>query len=460
MLMNRRDFIQASSFTVFHLSLQKQRKEFDVHRFGAVGDGTTDDTAAVQRAIDAATACRGKVILRGGSKYLCGAVMLKDHVEFHLADDATILAHTEKSMYPPKGPGVISSNGAIDVKITGTGILDGQGQKFVSNYSETDERWEPKGFRARMFSLHEVKDLEVSGIRIQNAPFWGLHMLGCERVLVDGITIRNWLDMPNCDGIDPDHCRDVEIRNCDIVCADDAICVKTTLQERDYGPSHNIYVHDCIVTSRDSGLKVGTENYMDISKVKFERCKVLSGGRGPTITHRQPGDISDIVFDDIEVKSEHHAARWWGWGEPISLTAWPREKDVRIGSLRNVTLRNISACAENSVHIDGQPDQPLDNLLLENVNVMIDTWTSYPGGKLDNRPTAAGIEGLEPHATNAFTLRNVRNVTMRRCSARWGSVRKDYYGAALEAIHVEGLKIEEFHGEAAFPDRQKAIVIR
>ncbi|WP_420236181.1 glycoside hydrolase family 28 protein [Telmatobacter bradus] len=460
MLVDRRAFLLSSSFTVLNFSLRKQRREFDVHRFGAVGDGKSDDTAAVQKAIEAATLCGGRVVLRGGFKYLCGALMLKDHIDFHLADDATILAHTAKSMYPPKGPGVISSNGAINLKISGTGIIDGQGKEFVTNYSDVDERWDPKGFRARMFSLHEVRDLEVSGIRIQNAPFWGLHMLGCERVLVDGITIRNWLDMPNCDGIDPDHCRDVEIRNCDIVCADDAICVKTTQQDKDYGPSHNIYVHDCVVTTRDSGLKVGTETFGDISKVKFERCKVLSGGRGPTITHRQPGNIWDIEFNDIEVKAEHHAARWWGWGEPISLTAWPRIEGVKVGSIRDVRLRNIRASAENSVHIGGQPDQPLEDILLENVEVTIDTWTHYPGGKLDKRPTMPGVEGLEPHATNVFTLHDARNVTLRGCTAKWGETRKDYYGVALEAVHVENLKIEDFHGEAAFPDRQKPIVIR
>jgi polygalacturonase len=93
------------------------------------------------------------------------------------------------------------------------------------------------------------------------------------------------------------------------------VVIKTSEQSEDYGPSRNIVVKDCVVTPRDSGLKIGAETFGDISKVLFERCKVISGGRGPTITHRQPGNIEDFEFREIEVSAEHHAARWWGWGE-------------------------------------------------------------------------------------------------------------------------------------------------
>jgi hypothetical protein len=284
-------------------------------------------------------------------------------------------------------------------------------------------------------------------------------MLGCERVLVDGVTIRNWLDMPNCDGIDPDHCRDVEIRNCDIVCADDAIVIKTSDQKTDYGPSRNISVTDCRVTSRDAGLKIGTETFGDISKIRFRRCTVVSGGRGPTITHRQPGNIADIEFDDIQLSAEHHAARWWGWGESVSVTAWPRAKGTRVGKLSDVRLRNIRGRAENSLRIDGQPDQPVENVLLENIDLTIDKWTEFPGGKFDNRPTMAGVDGLESHQTPAFFLRNAVHVTVKDCRARWGEHRQDYFGSALEAHHVQGLHLENFSGEAAFPTRDKAITV-
>jgi hypothetical protein len=211
------------------------------------------------------------------------------------------------------------------------------------------------------------------------------------------------------------------------------------------------------VTSRDSGLKIGTETFADISKVLFERCKVISSGRGPTITHRQSGNIEDVEFRDIEVVTEHHAARWWGWGEPISLTAWPRLTEGKVGSLRDIRLRNIKGRAENSVRIDGQKSQPIENVLLENIDITIDRWTKYPGARFDNRPTPQGTEGLEVHGTPVFSIRNAKNVTVRDCVARWGEHREDYFTYALQAENVQGLKIENFAGQAAHPDKEEAI---
>ena len=434
--------------------------EYDVRKFGAVGDGVAVDSASIQRAIDTAAARGGgRVLLAGGKRYLIGALVLKSGVNLHLADDAVLLASPDPRDYGTED-GILNSHGARAVKITGTGHIDGQAMKFMTTYSETDERWEPKKFRPRMFSLKRCNDLQISGISFGHSPQWGMHLLGCERVLVDGVRVRNYIDVLNCDGIDPDHCRDVEIRNCDIVCADDAVVIKTSEQSEDYGPSRNIVVKDCVVTSRDSGLKIGTETFSDISQVLFARCKVISGGRGPTITHRQPGNIEDIEFRDIEVSAEHHAARWWGWGEAVSVTAWPRTEDGKVGRLRNIRLRNIRGRGENSVRIDGQRDQPIEDVLLENVDITIDRWSKYPGARFDNRPTRQGVEGLETHGTPVFSIRNARNVIVKNCVARWGAHRQEYFTSALEAENVQGLKIDHFTGEAAFSDVHKSIEIK
>jgi len=154
--------------------------------------------------------------------------------------------------------------------------------------------------------------------------------------------------------------------------------------------AQNITVKDCRVTSRDSGLTIGTETFDDISKIRFERC-VIQGGRGPTITHRQRGNISDIEFDDIQVVAQHHAARWWGTGEAINISVRPR---------------------------------------------------------IENRPTMPGVEGLEPHDTPVFSLRNARHVVLKACKDSWGDKHQLHYGPALEVENVADLKLVGFETQA------------
>jgi hypothetical protein len=448
---SRRDLIQMGGMAGASLLLRRRgiAPDFDVRKYGAVGDGKALATAGIQWAIDAAAERGGgRVLIPAGGRFLTGALLLKSGVTLHLDGDAELLASPNPADYAVL-PGLLNADGVRGLRITGTGNIDGQAMLFMHGYSETDMRWEPKPFRPRMFSLLRCMDMEISGISFCHAPNWGLHMLGCERVLVDGIRIRNYMDVPNCDGIDPDHCRDVEIRNCDIASADDAIVIKTSQQTEDFGPARNIWVKDCVVTSRDSGLKIGTETFNDISKVLFERCKIVASGRGPTITHRQQGNIEDVEFRNITLETEHHAARWWGWGEAASLTAWPRTVGGKVGSLRNIRLRNITGRAENSFRLDGQQGQPIEEVLIENVDITVDRWTNWPGGKFDNRPTSSAMEGLEIHGTPVFSLRHAKNVTMRGCTAHWGDHREDYYTHALQADDVQGLKLEHFQGEAA-----------
>jgi hypothetical protein len=448
--MDRRQFLYRSSYATAAMFAPKPR-DFDVQKFGAAGDGISYDTAPLQRAIDAAVAAGGgRVLLRGRKKYLSGALRLGSNIDFHLADDAQLIASTREADYPRDAPGILTADGAVGLRITGTGHIDGQAMKFMTSYSEKDMRWKPVPFRPRMFWLLDCKDLEVSSLSFGDSPNWGLHMLGCERVLVDGIRIRNLMDVPNCDGIDPDRCRHVEIRNCDIVCADDGIVIKTSEQDRDFGVAHDLVVKNCRITTRDSGIKIGTETFGDISKVRFEHCEVISGGRGPTITHRHAGNISDIEFADINVVAEHHAARWWGWGEAVSITVWPRVDGEKTGTLSNVRLRNIKARSENSVRIDAIKENPITDVVLENLDVTIDRWTDFPGGKFDNRPTGNIIPGLEDHNTPAYFLRNVQNVKMLGCKAAWGSIRQPYFSYALEQVNG-------FTGEAAFPTRYPAV---
>lgn len=430
-------------------------REFNVRDYGAVGDGRTLDTAVIQRVIDTASAAvgRARVLLPGGKRYLSGSLQLRSGIEFHLADDAELLASTDPAHYP--GRALLSATDAFGLRLTGTGRINGRSREFMSHFDEKDEWWRPKEFRPRLAVLSGCQGLEVRDVTFFEAPSWTLHLVGCCSTLVDGVKIRNQLDVPNCDGIDPDHCHDLEIRNCDIRCGDDAIVIKATRAGAAYGGSENITVKDCVLETQDSGLKIGTEIVADIRRVRFERCEIKSGCRGLTIQLRDEGNVSDIEFKDIRFTARYHSAPWWGRGEGISFTAIPRTPATKVGTLSDVRVTDVTGRAENTTRISGSPASRIRDVRFQNVALTLDRWTKYPGGVWDNRPTTA-MPDLEPHATPAIHVRHADGVAFRDCEVRWGANRPEYFTHALETVDATGVDAASLRGESAFPARLPA----
>ncbi|MET3760062.1 glycosyl hydrolase family 28 protein [Sphingomonas sp. UYEF23] len=456
-MIDRRTLLAAGMMAVIAPARRATSKHIlDVHAFGAVGDGSTLDTAAIQHAINAA-APGSCVLIAKGRRCVIGPITLRSGIELRV--DGTLLASTRPEDYSDRAAGLIHADGADGLVLSGSGTIDGCSPDFMERYDPEGEWYVPKAFRPRLIVLENCADLTIRDLHLRHAPSWTVHLLGCRRVLIEQLHIDNQLDVPNCDGIDPDHCQNVEIRNCRIRCGDDAIVIKATRGNERYGPSHNIHVHDCVLETQDSGLKIGTETVQDVHDVLFERCTILDAGRGLCIQLRDEGNVFNIVFRDIRFAARYFSSPWWGRGEGISFTAIPRTPETRVGAIHHITVERVTGRAENSVRIEGSVQSRLHHVTLTDVAMTLGRWTRYSGGIYDNRPTSA-VPALEPHDTPGFHIRHADLITLVGCRLSWDATSPSQFSRAIEAVDVTGLATTGFVGTAAHPNRQKAIMLR
>jgi hypothetical protein len=228
--------------------------------------------------------------------------------------------------------------------------------------------------------------------------------------------------------------------------------VKASRQAKEFGPSANIRVRDCVIETQDAGLKIGTETTSDVHDVTFERCKIKTSSRGLCIQLRDEGSVYNIKFKDITFQSRYYSDIWWGRGEAISFTAIPRLPETKLGVMHHVTVQNVTGHAENSVRVRGCEASRPHDIVLDHVGVTLDRWTRYKGGVYDNRPTKV-LTPIEPHETVGYSIEEADNVTLRDCKLTWGANRPEYFGKAIESQNVTRLKVKRFVGEDTRPDR-------
>ena len=441
---------------------------FNVLDYGAAGDGTALDTAALQGAVDAcASSGGGRVLVPGGKAFLSGTVRLKSRVELHLEGGAEILGSERIEDYSPgRFRALLEACDADGVAVTGLGTLDGRAHRFM-----TEERpyiYRAKRERPHLLLLEGCTGVTLTDITIKNAANWGVHPVGCEDVVIRGLRILNDLKVPNCDGIDPDHCRNVRISDCHIEAGDDCIVLKNRAEYPEYGPTENVTVTGCTLVSTSAAVKIGTESVGDFRNIVFQGCIVHSSNRGLAVQLRDQGNVENVLFANSIVESRLFYEGWWGKAEPIYVTAIPRAPGRPVGRVRNVRFSNILCRSENGAFLAGSEGSPLEDVVLEGVRIEVDKWSKWPGGWHDRRPcmspdTSFGIDpakdaGLHRHPTAGVYIEHARGVTLRNSEVVWGEAVQEYWRHALEAHAAEDLRLENFRGEAAHPGRDEAVL--
>lgn len=401
---------------------------YDILQYGAVGDGTTNDGPAIQKAIDAcAAAGGGRVLVPGGHIYKCGSILLHSHVELHLEHGSRLKASESKEDFleveaayrdhyrdtslkvpsyenceydgEPKNYFIMAKD-AEDVCISGSGVIDGSEENF---YGEIDHNFIEGTYYPRipMLLMKGVQHLTIREVTLTRSAFWTVHMVGCQDVLINGIRILNNLKMVNCDGIDPDHCRNVRINNCHIESADDCIVFKTTEKNAYLGPCENIVVSNCTLTSTSAAIKFGTESVSDFRNITVTNCVISRTNRGISLMLRDGGNIENVTFANLHINTRMFSDQWWGEAEAICVTAVDRKQGNRAGHIRNVHFENINCSGENGIFLHGSEGNSLEDISFRHIRVDIRKQTAWPIDHWDLRPSE--VPGMIPGKVNGFT---------------------------------------------------------
>lgn len=380
----------------------------------------TDNSKAIQMTVDEVFSSGGGKVVVPQGVFRSGTIVLKDNVELYLEEGAVLKATDDLSLLSlseekrEDGLSVPSYQNcdydgkpklfflychtAKNVRITGKGTIDGNEEIF---FGYQDRYFIDGAFYPRMplLYLEDVFNLTIEGVTLSHSAFWTVHMVGCRYVFIDHVRIRNNLKLANCDGIDPDHCQNVEIKDCDIECADDAIVFKNTLANQKYGNLEKIHVSGCTLKSTSAAIKFGTESYGRFHDIHVEKCRIYDTNRGISFQLRDKGEIDHCLFENLSISTRCFAKPYyWGYGEPICITALPRTEDNGISSVHDISFRNIMIDSENGIMIYGEKKGMIHDVSFENVSMNLHRKSKWPIDKKDLRPydRMPFIEGCKP----------------------------------------------------------------
>lgn len=450
--------------------------DYNVLDFGAKADGIWDDASAIQRAIDASSSAGGgRVVLESGKRFYSGSLVLKENVELYLERGAVLQAHSDlECYYRPNGTVTdqgtkrvgtpvtlkpsyvfIYAKDADNIAISGEGTIDGNADAFVkrvSQYYVTGDFYP----RPTMIYVEHCNHISFDGVTMRNAPFWTLHPAGCDDVLISGIRILNGLDVANSDGIDPDHSSNVRIIGCHITCADDCICLKSSSGNMEYGPTKNVLISGCTLTSTSAALKIGTEGTGDFENVIVDNCIISDSNRGISIQIRDGGNVNNVSFSNIIIETRRFADCWWGCAEPIMITTHNRDDDTKSGRISNVRFFNITCDSENGIFLSGSPDNHIEDVLFEHVRVVVRAKSKWPKGRYDLRP---GIrQKIEEIKSSGFHMRRADRVTVRNCSVEFKGEERECFAHAFYAEDCREVTLEGFEGSAAVGELEAVVM--
>jgi polygalacturonase len=383
--------------------------------FGAKGDGTTLNTQAIQRAIDAAANGGGTVSFPSGT-YLTGSIFVKTGVKLRLDKGVTLLGSQKLEDYPVMATRIagiemhwpaalVNIYEQQNATIEGEGTIDGDGKIFWDSYWNLRKEYEPRGLRwasdydakrPRLIQVFKSKNVKVGGgLLLRRSGFWTLHICYSEDVTVDGVTIRNNEGGrgPSTDGIDIDSSKRILVQHADIAVNDDALCMKAGRDsdgQRVARPTEDVIIRDSIVRDAAAGITFGSETAGGFRNV--EAYNITVEGNVPVgilfkSAHTRGGFGENLRIHDFRMTNIPVVLRiTMNWNPSYSYakipdeikdyppywnvlaTPVPREKGI--AHFHDVKIWNIKATgATTAFEVSGYKEVPLQRFSLDNLDI-------------------------------------------------------------------------------------------
>lgn len=450
------DGAQPLAEAAFHT--EREDYTLNVRRFGALGDGVHDDTAAIQAAI---LCCppRSRVYLPRGD-YRVGPLFLKSHLRLEIAAGARLCLIPERERLPilPGTTERADEQGELclgtwegnpldmfaalltgvdveDVQLYGPGIVDGCAQQ--------GDWWkDPKvrrgAWRGRLLFLCRCRDVTVQGLTFQNSPSWHVHPYFSERLRFINIAVGAPGDSPNTDGFDPESCREVRVAGARFSVGDDCIAVKSGklyMGSRYRTPCEDVDISHCLMENGHGGVTIGSEMSGGVRSVTVRDCLMRSTDRGLRIKTRrgrgEQGVIDGIALVNVRMERVRipftvnclYACDPDGHSPYVQSRA-PLPVDARtprVGSLRFARVRAVG-CGACAAYLLGLPELPIESVALEDVSFAFDPQA------LPLAPVMA--DGVEPCLRRGLIAQNVGRLSL--CGVRMAG----QMGATLEMERV------------------------
>lgn len=425
------------------LTAARASRVFDVRRYGAVGDGKTLDTAAINRAVAACAEAEGGQVLLGPGTYLSGTVRLRSNVTLKLDAGARLVGTTALERYehfnapagtPEAGGGkwhraLVLGVGVENVSIVGQGVIDGN--------KVFDPTGEEKMRGPHTILLGNSRDVEIRGVTVRDSANYAVMVEFSDRVEVRDVKITGGWDRVHFRGWSDRPCRDLRILGCRFFTGDDSIAGRYV---------ENLLVADCVVNSSCNGVRViGPARHMIVHDCLFygpgvhphrtqDRHNMLAGiVLQPGAWGASDGALEDVLISDVTMQNVK---------SPVTLylkRAGNTADEITVGRL------TATGVYEAAASVESWTDTRVGRVVFRDVSIEY-----IGGGKKPAARPAARKPGVDVRALPAwgFYARNVRHLVLEgvrlRCANK--DLRPALLAENVDRLDVEDLRLPEAAG--------------